>query len=171
MCPEGNLYVLDWWSGQTDPATWIDAWLALVKQYRPDRAFEEKGVILRAVDGAINKRMRETGVYVIREGLPSASNKGARAMGFQARASAGAVYLPNRAPNGAPWPTRLLNQLCAFHGQGGQVDDMVDVCSLAARGLDSMWNAVEPRKPDPAPDFAALPTIGELMQPHRQESW
>lgn len=167
MDKDGNLYVVDWWSGQADPAVWIDAWLGLVRQYRPDRAFEEKGVILRAVDSAISKRMRETGVYVIREGLPSASNKAARALGFAARASAGAVYLPKD----KPWATRLLNQLCSFHGQGDQVDDMVDVCSLAARGLDSMWNAVEPPKPAPEPDFGALPTIAELMQPHRQESW
>ena len=40
--------------------------------------------------------------------------------------------------------TRLLNQLCAFHGEGGQVDDMVDVCSLVGRGLDEMHNGAIP---------------------------
>ena len=63
--------------------------------------------------------------------------KAERALGFAARASAGAVYLPMD----KPWAIRLLNQLCAFTGEDGRTDDMVDVCSLIGRGLDHMHNA------------------------------
>ena len=136
----GDLYAVDWWSGQTDPDTWIKAWLALIRRHSPLYAFEEKGVILRSVDSAINKAMRETQTFVTREGLPSASNKAARAMGFAARASAGTVWLPKS----EPWAERLLNQLCAFNGQDGRKDDMVDVCSLIGRGLDLMADALPP---------------------------
>lgn len=133
----GDLYAIDWWHGQTDPSEWIDAWLGLIAQHRPLTAFEEKGVILRAVDSAITKRMRETQTFVRRVALASAGSKQERALGFAARASAGAVYLPA----GKPWAVRLLNQLCAFNGDEGRQDDAVDVCSLIGRGLDDMANA------------------------------
>lgn len=136
----GDLYAVDWWHGQTDPATWIDAWLEMIGKHRPLAAFEEKGVILRAVEGSINKRMRETQTFVRRVPLASAGGKAERALGFAARASAGSVYLPK-----TQWGLRLLNQLCAFNGEDGRQDDAVDVCSLIGRGLDEMANAGKPQ--------------------------
>lgn len=137
MSQNGDLYAVDWWSGQTDPSVWIDAAMTLVKRHRPLMWFEEKGVILRAVDSSITRRMRETGAYVKREPIASASSKAARALGFAARASAGAVWLPRN-----EWGERLLNQLCAFNGEDGRTDDMVDVCSILGRALDSVVPAV-----------------------------
>lgn len=133
----GGLYILDWWYGQEDPATWIDAWIELCAKHEPLAAFEEKGPILRAVDGAINRRMQETGTYVRRIALPSGSGKIERALGFAARASAGSVYLPRN----QPWAMRLLNQLCSFTGKDGRKDDGVDVCSLIGRGLNDIDEA------------------------------
>lgn len=138
----GDLYVVDWWFGQTDPAEWIDKWIELIGKHKPLAAFEEKGVILRAVEGAINRRMRETQTFVRRVGLASAGNKAERALGFAARASAGTVHLPRN----QPWAMRLLNQLCAFNGEDGRQDDAVDVCSLIGRGLDEMANAGKPHE-------------------------
>lgn len=132
----GDMYFVDWWSGQTAPETWIEAASRLAEKHKPNAWFEEKGVILRAVDGAITKRLQERQIYVLREPLASAGNKAERALGFAARASAGAVWLPR-----TEWATRLVNQLCGFTGQPGRTDDMVDVCSLLARGLDHMRNA------------------------------
>lgn len=137
LSAKGDLYAVDWWYGQEDPSEWIDAWLAMGAQYKPLASFEEKGVILRSLDSSINKRMRETGTFINRIALASAGSKAERALGFAARASAGAVYLPSN----KPWAIRLLNQLCAFNGQDGRQDDAVDVCSLVGRGLDSMTNA------------------------------
>lgn len=133
----GDLYAVAWWHKQADPAEWIDAWIELVAKYRPMAAFEEKGVILRALDSAITRRMRETGTFARRVALASASSKAERALGFAARASAGTIYLPR----GAEWSIRLLNQLCAFNGEDGRQDDAVDVCSLIGRGLDDIHNA------------------------------
>ncbi len=136
----GDLYAVDWWHGQTDPATWIDAWIGLLAQHRPLAAFEEKGVILRAVESSISKRMRETQTFVSRVALASAGSKAERALGFAARASAGTVYFPR-----LPWAVRLLNQLCSFNGEDGRQDDGVDVCSLVGRGLDFMADAAKPQ--------------------------
>lgn len=146
----GELYALDWWSGQTDPDTWVQAWLALVRRWNPLYAFEESGVILRAVDGAIKRSMQHSDTYVVRQPIASAGNKLSRALGFAARASAGTVWLPKS----APWTERLVNQLCAFDGIDGHRDDMVDVCSLVARGLTKMADAL------PAPREAKKPAIG-----------
>lgn len=129
----GELYIVDWWHGQTDPATWIDAWLGLVARYKPLACFEEAGVILRAVTGSIDRRQRETGTFANRVSLPSAGSKAERALGFAARASAGAVYLPR-----GEMGLRILNQLCAFNGEDGRQDDAVDVCSLVGRGIAQM---------------------------------
>lgn len=137
ISPQGDLYALDWWHKQADPSEWIDAWIDKVAEHKPMAAFEEKGVILRALDSAITRRMRETQTFTRRIGLASASSKAERALGFAARASAGTVYLPR----GEPWAIRLLNQLCAFNGEDGRQDDAVDVCSLIGRGLDDIHNA------------------------------
>ena len=132
---DGDMYFSDWWSGQTSPDKWIPAAVKLVKQHKPLAWFEEKGVILRAIDGALAKSLRESNVYVLRTPLASAGNKAERALGFAARASMGSVWLPDN-----PWADRLVNQLCSFTGEDGRTDDMVDVCSLMARGLHKMWN-------------------------------
>ena len=153
LSPAGELYVVDWWFGQEDPASWIDKWIEMGAQHQPLAAFEEKGVILRSLDSSINKRMRETQTFIRRVALASAGSKAERALGFAARASAGTVYLPA----GKPWATRLLNQLCAFNGQDGRPDDAVDVCSLIGRGLDEMHDAIPaaPPKPEPPAPFTA----------------
>lgn len=150
MDHNGEMWFVDWWSGQEDPDVWIKAWLAMVKRWKPLRAFEEKGPILRAVDGSITKAMREAKTFTNRTALASAGNKAARALGFAARAAAGTVWIPE-----GEWGDRLVNQLCAFNGQEGKIDDMVDVCSLLARGLDDMVNGLLPeeKKPDPPAPF------------------
>lgn len=142
----GDMWFTDWWSGQEDPSVWINAALAMCRRDKPLRWFEEKGVILRSQDGAILKAMREQKTFVNRQGLASAGNKAARALGFAARCSAGTVWIPN-----TDWGDRLINQLCAFNGQDGKTDDMVDVCSLMARGLDQMVDGALPEEEKPEP--------------------
>lgn len=143
---QGDLYAVDWWYGQEDPEVWITAAVALLERHKPKVWFEEKGVILRALDSAISKRLKEKKVYPYRHELPSAGNKMDRALGFAARVAAGTVWLPKN-----EWGERLLNQLCAFTGEDGKKDDGVDVCSLVARGLDLMVNARLPKAEESKP--------------------
>lgn len=133
---DGDLYLVDGCSGQEDTAETVSQWLGLVAKYKPLRAFDEKGPILRAIDPFIRRAMRTKRIFVTRESLASAGSKSDRALGFAALASAGCVYLPN-----TPFGQKVLNQLCAFNGQDGRPDDLVDMCSLMARGLDFMANA------------------------------
>ncbi|RLK56244.1 PBSX family phage terminase large subunit [Stenotrophomonas rhizophila] len=145
----GDIWFTDWWSGQEDPSVWINAWLQMIRRSKPLIAFEEKGVILRAVDGAINKAMREKQTFIHREGLASAGSKADRALGFAARAATGSVHIPN-----TDWGDRLIDQLCAFTGEDGKRDDMVDVGSLLARGLDLMSDGSLPPEKKAAPAAA-----------------
>lgn len=142
MDEHGEIWVHDWWSGQEDPETWLKAWLAMARRTKPVMAFEEKGVILRVMGGAINRKMKETGTFVHREGLASVGSKADRAYGFAALAATGIVHIPE-----CEWGDRLVNQLCAFNGQQGRTDDMVDACSKFAQGLDEVVSAAAPEKP------------------------
>ena len=140
----GNLFVTDWWSGQVDPEEWVKALVGIMGRGKPVRWFEEKGVILRSVTGVIAKRMRRMRIFVHRVGIAPAGTKADRSLGFAAMCSAGIVYLPkNEDGSDIPWVVRLVNQLCAFSGLPTDTDDMVDVCSLFARGMDMMFEALE----------------------------
>lgn len=163
-----DLWVVDWWSSQEDPAVWITAWIQLIRRHKPLYFFEEKGPILRALHGSMELAMRETGVYTLRHALASASDKASRALGFAALAAAGKVWIPEN-----EWGERLLNQLCAFNGQDGRTDDMVDVCSLFGRGIDHVWATLPPPKPQPDIDtiIAAPLKVGDMMTPTRAKGW
>jgi phage terminase large subunit-like protein len=144
----GNFFFVDWWSGQEDPSVWVSRFVDIVKRNEPGRWFEEKGVILRALDSTISRLMRKRGVHVLRTPLASAGSKADRALGFAALCAEGMVYLPLNKDGSKPaWVERLVNQLCEFSGSPNDTDDMVDVCSLLARGLKKMSNAV--REDDP----------------------
>ncbi len=148
LAKDGHLWMLDWWDGPEDASVWVPAYIDMVRRHKPRIAFEEKGVILRALDASVRKAFIEANppAWVHREALASAGDKASRALGFAARASMGTVHIPECA-----WGDALVDQLCAFTGQDGRRDDKVDVCSLLARGLDMMANAsvpeAETRKP------------------------
>lgn len=141
-----EIWIPDWWSGQESPDTWIEAWLVLARRHKPRMAFEEKGVILRTLNGTINKAMRTARTFIHREGLASSGGKYERALAFAALAATGIVHIPN-----TDWGDRLVNQLCAFNGQDGRVDDMVDACSKFAQGLDEVIGADSPPPKEKAP--------------------
>lgn len=143
MDSAGGLWLMDWYSGQEDAADWIPAWLQLVRKHKPLAVFEEKGTILRTIDGTIDREMRRSKTWAYRLPIASASSKADRALGFAAYASTNDVWVPE-----CEWGDRLINQLCAFTGQDGKVDDMVDVCSLFGRGVDAMHEALPEITPD-----------------------
>lgn len=135
----GNIYVLDWWFGQTDSAKWIESKCDLINKHKPDCWFGESGVIRRSVEPFMIRRMEERNAYCRIEWLASIADKASRARGIQARASMGKIYLPKK----APWLGHLLGQLLRF--PAGTHDDVVDVFGLFGRGLEhistSQWGS------------------------------
>ena len=136
--PDGNLWFTDWWSGQKTTDVSIEAFLDLVERKKVPYWFNEAGVIDKAVRPAINRAMRERGTYTTLQSIPSGKDKVAKVQSFQARAAAGAVYLPK----GAPWAEELVEQLCAL--PAGRHDDKADVAGLIGRALDKVPNATTP---------------------------
>lgn len=133
---QDNLYRLDGWRGQTPADQWIDAKLDLIEKHKPAAWFGEAGVIQKAVEPMLLKRMRERKVRCRMEWVPSIHDKPTRARGFQARASMGNVYFE---------PGADLSEFLVF--PAGKHDDEVDVAGLMGRVLDQVHPAIV-RAPD-----------------------
>lgn len=140
---KGDLWFLDWWSGQKETDVSVAAWIALVKQWRPVRWWHEGGVIDKAITPLARLAMRQKKTYVRREALPSMSDKRAKCQSFQGMASARCVHLPA----GTVWANELVAQLTGFPGH--RYDDKYDVAGLIGRGVDKMHAASEPQEPGP----------------------
>lgn len=128
--PDDNIFVLAWWYGQTDSATWIEEMLDLVRWWKPITWFGEAGPIRRAVEPFLDRRMRERRDYCNLEWIASISDKATRARAIQSRAAMGKIFYPIN----TPWADRLLHQLGQFPSKGMH-DDAVDVMGLIGRGL------------------------------------
>lgn len=146
--PDGALYRLDGWRGQTASDEWIERKLDLIAKHKPLAWFGEGGVIQKAVEPMLRRRMRERKVMCRLEWLPSIHDKPTRARGFQARASMGQVYFE---------PGADLSEFLSF--PAGKHDDDVDTASLIGRALDMAHPAVvaatvdDGRNPHDPPDL------------------
>lgn len=141
---QGNVYVHDWWFGQTTADAWINALLNKVVAHKPLWFVGEGGVIRRSVEPFLKKEMENRRTYVALEWLASSHDKPSQARSFQALMSAGKVYWPKPSKETA-WVERVIDQLLRF--PSGKYDDAVDACSLFGRFIDKVWNAVEiPKK-------------------------
>lgn len=136
---QGNLYVLDWWRGQTASDVWIDRKCDLILSHSPVCWFGEAGSIRRAVEPFMLARMRERNAICRIEWLPSISDKESRARSIQGMASMGRVFFPKN----AAWKGDVLAQMLRF--PAGKHDDAVDVFSLIGRGLQFVKPKRKPR--------------------------
>lgn len=127
-----DLWILDWWSGQTSPDVWIDELIKLVKKHNPLVCVAEGGIIRRSVESFLIKEMRIKKSYFRQEWLNSNLNKAANARAFQGLASQGKVWIPR-----CEWGDELIEQLVSF--PHGKFDDKVDVCGLFGRILDQTY--------------------------------
>lgn len=172
-----DLYVLDWWSGQTQSDVWIERLLDKWARWKPQTAYGEAGVIRRAVEPFLNKRMRERRIYADCEWIsaptaersatkqgyadPSKRAKARKARAFQARAAMGKIIFPSS----APWADRVIAQCIAFP-QGP--DDAFDVMALMCMAIDDAEG--KPAGPQPntePPDRWAH----AQQQPQRHNAW
>jgi len=132
----GHMWVTDWWTGQVETDQSIEAFIKLVRLWKPVvRWFNEGGLIDKAVSPAIRKRMQETQTFVAIEQLPSLSDKAIKLQSFHARVTAGTVHVPIR----RAWAEDLIDQLIRF--PAGRWDDKCDVMGLLGRGIDQMTDA------------------------------
>ncbi len=124
-----NVYVTDFWRGQTTSDVWIEQFIDMVRDHQPLNWGEEQGQIIKSVGPFIDRRMNERKTFCSREQFTSASDKATRARSFQALMASGKVFFPKS----APWLADLINEMLTF--PAGKNDDQVDVLSLFGRML------------------------------------
>jgi predicted phage terminase large subunit-like protein len=155
--PNENVYMLDWWYGQTTPDAWINALLSKSDRWKPLWFIGEGGVIRRSVEPFLNKEMQNQRIYVATEWLASSHDKPSQARSFQALCSAGKVYFPKSQD-----AERVIDQLLRF--PSARYDDAVDACSLFGRFIDRTWKAV-PKPVKKEIDWNAPPRIMDFEPP------
>jgi len=137
---DGDVWVLDWWFGQTTPETWADEQCGLILKHSPLIWFGEAGPIRRSVEPFLKKRMETRKAYCHLEWLASIHDKPTRARAIQALASMGKIKIPKN----KTWLNHVMSQILQF--PAGRQDDAVDVFSLIGRGLEFVQSAGQPRK-------------------------
>lgn len=151
---------------QTTSDVWIERKIDLMAAYSPLAWFGEGGVIQKAIEPALVRRMHERKVFCRLEWLPSIHDKPTRARGFQARAAMGHVHISDDEEGEA-----ILGEYLYF--PAGTHDDDVDCGSLIGRALDMAHPAIIPlEKPAPQePKGIADMTFSQLLksQPRRRE--
>lgn len=139
LCPEGNLYLVDWIQCQEESDVWVDDLLDLTKRWNTLIHGAEVGQIKRAVSPWLNKRARQRKIFPNMEAMPHVGDKAANARSFQAMAKLGMVYIPV-----CEWGDELIRQLVKF--PAGAFDDKVDVCGLLGRLIDRVYEISPPKE-------------------------
>jgi predicted phage terminase large subunit-like protein len=140
----GDLYLLDWWRGQTGPEVWIERKIDMMARWKPLMWGGEAGPIRRSTEGTLRRRMTERSVQCRLEWLPSVNDKPTRAQPVIARAGMGRVFWPR-----AAWVPELQRQCLVF--PAGSPDDGVDTLSILGRLADMLGVARQPTTANPVP--------------------
>jgi predicted phage terminase large subunit-like protein len=145
---QGRLFARAWWSKQAETDKGTEAFIKIVRQWKPVKWWNEGGTLDKGLAPHIRKEMRRTRTFTVLEALPSLQDKGVKLQAFHSMVANGMVFFPL----GEPWTERVIEQLIKF--PGGRWDDAADVCGLIGRGLDQMFDPnvpVEQKKPSIVP--------------------
>jgi predicted phage terminase large subunit-like protein len=145
--PDDNIYILDWWRGQTASDVWIESALDLMERWEPSEWATEAGQIAKSIGPFLDMRQRARRIYTWRKEYTSSVDKQQRAQAFRASMASGMVYFPKQ----AHWVPALVSELLRF--PTGRHDDQVDVLSLFGRILDRMASGSRPRAPEAVKPF------------------
>ncbi len=171
-----DVYVLDWWFGQEQADVWIESLLDKWARWKPAMAVGEGGVIRRAVEPFLLKRMRERRLYANlqwinapraersadKQGFKDRSKraKAAKGRSLQARASMGKLIFPAR----ADWVDRVVQQLVGF--PMARYDDAFDVCAQLFMALDDLQGAAPPK-----PELRAVDKWDKAFKDKPRRTW
>jgi predicted phage terminase large subunit-like protein len=156
--PEGRMYLLDMWRGQTASDAWVEAFCDLVLKWRPLGWAEEAGQIKAGVGPFLNKRMIDRRAFVARETFPTRGDKSVRAQSIRGRMAMGGLYVKFD----APFYTDLMPELMSF--PVGVHDDQVDALGLVGQLIDKMTAGQHDKPPGPPalkPGQVVLPPVNE----------
>jgi predicted phage terminase large subunit-like protein len=154
--PTGAIYRVDGWRGQATSDVWIERKLDLIARHKPLAWFGESGVIQKAIEPMLSRRMRERRIYCRLEWLPSLADKPTRARSFQAMAASGRVWFE---------PGADLAEYLVF--PAGRHDDEVDAASLIGRAIDQAHPAIVRPSARPRP----RDRWDRLLKDNEEASW
>lgn len=137
----GDIYILDWWRGQTGPEIWIEKKIDMMARWSPLMWGGEMGPIRRATEGALRRRMIEREVSCRLEWLPHIGDKPTKAQSIIAKAGMGRVFWPR-----AAWVPELQRQCLVF--PAGSPDDGVDTLAMLGRIADKLGSRRKKRETD-----------------------
>jgi predicted phage terminase large subunit-like protein len=157
--PKDNIYLIDSFRGQVNALDVVEAIVDFIEAYDPVAVVAESGVIRRAIEPILEKRMRARKAFARLEWLPTTGDKVAMSRGFQAMTQQGMVYFPLTDAAEA-----LVSQLIKF--PAGRWDDGVDMCGLFGRYINKVWKAHKPDSDKPPKKVnGAIPIkVAELLE-------
>jgi len=136
IAPDGTVYLLDWWRGQTGPEVWMERQIDMIVRWKPLAWVGETGPIRRSTEGMLRQRMVQRNALCRLEWLSSAGgDKPMRAQAIIATAGMGRLLWPRA----TAWAGELQRQCLVF--PNGSPDDGVDTLGLIGRGIDIVGGA------------------------------
>ena len=138
-----KVYLVDGWRGQTSSDQWIEAQCDLIARYRPQVWYGEGGVIQKAIEPALVRKMRDRRISCRTVWMPSVNDKVTRARSAQAMVQEGRLHIRDDHDGDC-----FIDECVAF--PAGRFDDDVDNLSLIGRAMDQIGGAAAVRKPRPA---------------------
>ena len=142
MDPEGRLYLLDLWRGQSSSDVWIESFCDLVLKWKPIGWAEETGQIRSGIGPHLERRQRERKAFVFREAFPTRGDKAVRAQSIRGRMALDGLYVQKD----APFLAELIREMMSF--PVGVHDDQVDALGLVGQLLDKMFAKAKPEQPE-----------------------
>lgn len=140
-----KLYLcIDGWGGQKAADVWIETLCDQFGRHKPLAFFGEQGVIRKAIEPFLIRRMRQRKTYCRLEWLSRPHDKATMARPLQAMSSMGQVGIAD-----TDYGERVLRSLLNF--PTGQVDDPVDMAALMGMAIHQAHPALtaEPEKKEP----------------------
>lgn len=137
LCPQGRLWIIDWFWEQCDTVRATDEMFRLYRQYRPVVWWHGRENITGAIGPFINLKMKETQTYIPITELSEAKDKETKAAPIKARMISKMVMFPGWLNE---WDV-AKQQLKTFPAAAN--DDFVDALAKFGQGLDMMVRASE----------------------------
>ncbi|MGN6768263.1 MAG: phage terminase large subunit [Rhizobiaceae bacterium] len=146
--PDGRMYLLDLWRGQSSSDVWVNAFCDLVLKWKPVGWAEETGQIKSGVGPFLVKRMMEKAAYVARESFATRGDKAIRAQSIRGRMAMNGLYVQKD----VSFLADLIAEMMSF--PVGVHDDQVDALGLVGQLIDRMSYGDKPKPDKPKPIYA-----------------
>ena len=158
--PDGTLYLLDLYRAQSDTATSVDAFLDMVKLWKPIGFAQEAGQINSSIGPFMRERMKQREIFVATETFPTKGDKTVRAQSIRGRLAVSGMFVPQA----ADWWPDVRAELLSF--PAARHDDVADALGLIGQILDRMFTPSAPVEKAAPKIFGVNVTMDDIWAAH-----